>query len=42
LEQAMQYKDQYLQSIKKVLQGDVTVKLDTTSLNIPPTETTTD
>ncbi|MBC6492171.1 hypothetical protein ACFSQD_01570 [Flavihumibacter stibioxidans] len=42
LEQAMQYKDQYLQSIRSVLQGDVTVKLDTTSLNIPPTETTTD
>ncbi len=42
LEQAMEYKDKYLQSIKRVLQGDVTVKLDTTSLNIPATETSTD
>ena len=35
LEQAMQYKDQYLQSVKSVLQGDATVKLDTTALDIP-------
>ncbi|ULQ57043.1 hypothetical protein KJS94_02380 [Flavihumibacter rivuli] len=42
LEQAMQYKDQYLQTIKGVLQGEATIKLDTTSLNIPPAETTTD
>ncbi|GAO43284.1 hypothetical protein [Flavihumibacter petaseus] len=42
LEQAMEFKDKYLQSIKSVLQGDATVKLDTTSLNIPATETTTD
>src|SRR6478752_6870065 len=40
LEQAMEFKDRYLQSIKSVLQGDATVKLDTTSLNIPATETT--
>lgn len=35
LEQAMQYKDQYLQNVKSVLQGDATVKLDTTALDIP-------
>lgn len=38
LESVMKDKDQYLNNIKKVLQGDVTVKLDTTSLNIPATE----
>ncbi|ULQ53487.1 hypothetical protein [Flavihumibacter fluvii] len=42
LEQAMEYKDKYLSNIKSVLQGDATVKLDTTTLNIPATETTTD
>lgn len=42
LEQAMEYRDKYLQSIKSVLQGDASVKLDTTSLNIPATETSTD
>ncbi len=38
LEQAMRYKDQYLESIKDVLQGENTVKLDTTTLNIPVPE----
>lgn len=38
LETAMKYKDQYLQSMKSVLQGDATVKLDTTSLDIPVPE----
>ena len=38
LEQAMRYKDQYLQSIKGVLGGDQSAKLDTTSLNIPEPE----
>jgi len=38
LEQAMRYKDQYLESIKDVLQGEATVKLDTTTLNIPVPE----
>jgi hypothetical protein len=38
LEQAMRYKDQYMQSIKSVLEGDQTIKLDTTSLNIPTPE----
>ena len=42
LEQAMRYKDQYLQSIIGVLEGDQSVKLDTTSLNIPTPEKTND
>lgn len=42
LEQAMEYKDKYLSNIKGVLQGDASVKIDTTTLNIPATETTTD
>jgi hypothetical protein len=42
LEQAMRYKDQYLQSIIGVLEGDQTVKLDTTSLNIQVPEKTND
>ena len=35
LETSMKYKDQYLQSMKSVLQGDATIKLDTTILDIP-------
>ena len=38
LEQAMRYKDQYLQSIKGVLEGDQAARLDTTALNIPDPE----
>lgn len=38
LETAMKYKDQYLQSMKNVLQGDASVKLDTTILDIPVPE----
>jgi len=38
LETAMRYKDNYLQSMKMVLQGDGTVKLDTTALDIPVPE----
>ena len=38
LEQAMRYKDQYLESIKDVLQGETPVKLDTTSNNTVPDE----
>src|ERR1041384_7521925 len=38
LEQVMIYKDKYLENVKGVLQGDVTVKLDTTQLSIPATE----
>lgn len=39
LEQAMQQKDQYLNGIRSVLQGNTTVKLDTTSINVPNPET---
>jgi hypothetical protein len=35
LEQALQYKDQYLQGIKKVLNGDATAQRDTTVLQVP-------
>lgn len=42
LEQAMRYKDMYLDKMKSVLQGDVTVKLDTTALKIPVTEKISD
>ena len=42
LEKAMQYKDQYLENVKGVLQGNVTIKLDTTTLDIPKTETIDD
>lgn len=38
LEQAVKFKDQYLENIKNVLQGDVTVKLDTAALDIPKPE----
>ena len=38
LEQAVKFKDQYLDNIKNVLQGDVTVKPDTTALDIPKSE----
>src|SRR4051794_30114892 len=38
LEQAMRYKDQYMSNIKRVLGGDISVKLDTTTLNIPVPE----
>jgi hypothetical protein len=38
LEQAIIYKGRYLESVQRVLQGDATVKLDTTTLNIPSAE----
>jgi hypothetical protein len=38
LEQSMQYKDRYLDNVKSVLQGNISVKLDTTTLKIPSTE----
>src|SRR6185436_16710102 len=41
LEQSMLQKDQYLNSLKSVLQGN-TVKLDTTSINVPNPETIND
>jgi len=42
LEQALQYKDQYLNSIKKVLEGNAAVKRDTTTLNLPKAEVSND
>jgi len=39
LEQSMQQKDQFLNSLKAVLQGNSTEKLDTTSINVPNPET---
>jgi hypothetical protein len=42
LEQSMQQKDLYLNSLKSVLQGNTTVKLDTTSINVPNPETIND
>jgi hypothetical protein len=38
LEQEMRYRDQYFQSLRNVLQGSSTVKLDTTVLKIPKAE----
>jgi hypothetical protein len=38
LEQEVRYKDQYLESIRNVLGGNTTVKLDTTTLKIPKPE----
>jgi len=38
LEQAVRYKDQYLQGLKGVLAGDASVKLDTTALKLPTPE----
>jgi hypothetical protein len=38
LEQAVKFKDQYLDNIKNVLQGDASGKLDTTTLDIPKPE----
>lgn len=38
LERSMQYKDQYLENLKKVLSGDVNTKRDTATLNIPEVE----
>jgi hypothetical protein len=38
LEQEMRYRDQYFQSLRNVLEGNNTVKVDTTTLKIPKTE----
>ena len=38
LEQAMMNKDKYLDNVKSVLQGNISVKLDTSTLKIPQTE----
>jgi hypothetical protein len=38
LEQEMRYRDQYFQSLRNVLQGSNSVKMDTTALKIPKAE----
>ncbi len=38
LERSMRYKDQYLNSLRGVLQGDVTMKLDTAVIQVPEVE----
>ncbi len=38
LEQEMIYRDQYFQSLRNVLQGNSSVKMDTSTLKIPKTE----
>ena len=38
LEQSVKYKDDYLQSLKNVLQGNTVVKKDTTVLKMPKAE----
>lgn len=42
LEQAMNNDDRYLENVRNVLQGNMTVNLDTTLLNVPPAETIDD
>lgn len=42
LEQAIHYKEQYLEGVKKVLSGDVQTKLDTVPLAIPKVESSND
>jgi hypothetical protein len=42
LNQAMRYKDQYLESVRGVLMGGSTLKLDTTALDIPKAENITE
>jgi hypothetical protein len=38
LEQEVRYRDQYFESLRNVLQGSSTVKVDTTALKIPKAE----
>jgi hypothetical protein len=38
LEQEVRYRDQYFESLRNVLQGSSTVKMDTTALKIPKAE----
>ena len=42
LEQVMNDDDTYLKNVKDILQGNTTVNLDTTLLNIPPAESIKD
>ena len=42
LDQQMKYRDKYLENIQNVLKGNTTVTVDTTLLNIPKEEKSTD
>ena len=42
LEQQVNYKARYIDGLKKVLKGDVSVNLDTTKLNLPKDEYSND
>jgi len=42
LEQQVSYQARYIDDMKKVLKGDMTVKLDTTSLKIPKEDVSND
>jgi hypothetical protein len=42
LDQAMHHKDQYLESVRTVLMGGSTLKLDTNALDIPKAENITE
>lgn len=42
LEQAIQYKDRYLDNIKKVLSGNTDVPRDTTAIKVPKEEVSND
>lgn len=40
LEQAMRYKEQYLDNIRNVLQGNTPLQLDTSKIDVPKSENT--
>jgi hypothetical protein len=42
LEQAVRYKDQYLEDVKRVLNGTTPSKLDTVAIQVPNPEVTND
>lgn len=42
LEQAIHYKEQYIEGVKKVLSGDIKTQLDTVPLAIPKVESSND
>ena len=42
LEQSLQYKDQYLNNLKKIIGGNVNSQLDTTLLKVPKQEVSND
>ena len=42
LEQQVDYQARYIEGVKRVLKGDATVKLDTTSINLPKDEYSND